>query len=201
MRFLLVIRESASLKKHEGPSDTSGSDAGPEHLLKRHGYQVLASCRSQEIRKKVQEADAVVLQLPITGIHDWEQRLSRWKPVPLLWWCSAETAASSLEACEEDIPVDGILTPSMAAHELHWALHLGGRHFFERRQWIEERAQLVSRLEERKWIDLAKSILCEINGIPEAEAYDALRRRAMNERKRIVDIATSIVKAHQQLKT
>ncbi|MCA1293401.1 ANTAR domain-containing protein [Paenibacillus sp. alder61] len=201
MRFLLVIRESASLKKYEGPSDASEGDAEPEHLLKRHGYRVSASCQSQDIRKKMQEADAVVLQLPITGIRDWEQRLSRWKPVPLLWWCSAETAASSLEACEEDIPVDGILTPTMSAHELHWALHLGGRHFFERRQWLEERAQLVSRLEERKWIDLAKSILCEINRIPEAEAYDVLRRRAMNERKRIVDIATSIVKAHQQLKT
>ncbi|MNP81963.1 ANTAR domain protein [compost metagenome] len=60
--------------------------------------------------------------------------------------------------------------------------------------------QLVSRLEERKWIDMAKQILCDMNRISEAEAYDVLRKRAMNERKRMVDIATSIVKAHQQLK-
>ncbi|RCX16742.1 response regulator NasT [Fontibacillus phaseoli] len=205
MRFLLVICEQVSPKDTEpvrnGSISDSHSNAEPERMLKCNGYQVFASSLEEEIRQKVREADAVVLQLPIAAIRGWEQLLLKWKAVPLLWWCSAATAASSLESCEDDIAVDGILTPSMSAHELHWALHLGAKHFFERQQWIDERAQLVSRLEERKWIDLAKGVLCEINRISEAEAYDVLRKRAMNERKRIVDIATSIVKAHQQLRT
>lgn len=35
--------------------------------------------------------------------------------------------------------------------------------------------------------------------ISEAEAYDVLRKQAMNERKRMVDVATSIVKVYQIL--
>ncbi|MEF2966794.1 ANTAR domain-containing protein [Paenibacillus sp. M1] len=200
MRFLLIIREDASPiadLPHFVPPEIKSE---PEYVLKNNGYQVFASCLATEIGQRIKEADAVVLHLPIPAIAVWVSRMSKWKSAPLFWWCSAGAAASSLEACEEDIPIDGILTPSMSAHELHWALHFGVKNFFDRRQWLDERAQLVSRLEERKWIDLAKGILCDLNRISEAEAYDVLRKRAMNERKRIVDIATSIVKAHQQLK-
>ncbi len=202
MRFLLVIREQISPSGERIlPPDASAPLGEPECILKSNGYQVFASGVAEEICQRVKTADAVVLHLPISGISVWGNLVSKSKAVPLMWWCSAATAASSLESCEDDIPVDGILTPSMSAQELHWALHLGAKHFFERQQWMDERAQLVSRLEERKWIDLAKGILCEINRISEAEAYEVLRKRAMNERKRIVDIATLIVKAHQQLRT
>ncbi|MMZ59783.1 ANTAR domain protein [compost metagenome] len=154
-----------------------------------------------EIYASIKKADAAILQLPIAGIKTWSDLLHKRKALPLMWWCSPETASASLQACEEEVLIDGILTPSMTAFELHWCLHVGAKHFFERQQWQTERAELVSRLEERKWIDLAKGILCDVNRISEAEAYDVLRKRAMNERKRIADIATTIVKAHQQLRT
>ncbi|MDU0332445.1 ANTAR domain-containing response regulator [Paenibacillus sp. MB22_1] len=200
MRFLLVIREA-------GLPGTASTDplkslplADPETFLKTSGYQVFASCQEPQIRKRIKEVDAAVLDMPLEGMQRWGNMLLKWKPLPLLWWCSPETASSSLEACETEVPVDGLLSPSMTASELHWALHFSARHFFERQTWQNERAQLVSRLEERKWIDMAKSILCDVNKVSEAEAYDMLRKRAMNERKRMVDVATSVVKAHQQLK-
>lgn len=71
----------------------------------------------------------------------------------------------------------------------------------ERKQWERERQQLHSRLEDRKWIDMAKAILCEMRHISESEAYDQLRRKAMDERKRMVDVAKAIVKAHQLLQS
>jgi response regulator NasT len=87
----------------------------------------------------------------------------------------------------------------MSAQDAHASLQLGFQHYMLRRQWAQEREQLLSRLEERKWIDQAKGILSEIKGISEAEAYDFLRKQAMNERKRMVDVATSIVKVYQLL--
>lgn len=200
MRFLMVIREA--VLPGSAPADPLKSLplAEPETLLKTSGYQVLTSCQEPLIRKRIMEVDAAVLDMPIEGIQRWGTFLLRWRPLPLLWWCSPDTASSSLEACETEVPVDGLLSPSMTASELHWALHFSAKHFFERRTWQDERAQLVSRLEERKWIDMAKSILCDVNKVTEAEAYDLLRKRAMNERKRMVDVATSVVKAHQQLK-
>ncbi|MNZ64799.1 ANTAR domain protein [compost metagenome] len=204
MRFLLVVREFASPLAKETCTERSKISTGtadPEYLLKANGYQVFSSDLEAEIYGSIKEADAAILQLSIAGIKAWSNLLNTKKALPLLWWCSPEAASASLQACEEDVLIDGILTPTMTAQELHWSLHFGAKHFFERQQWQTERAGLVSRLEERKWIDLAKRILCDVNNISEAEAYDVLRKRAMNERKRIVDIATTIVKAHQQLRT
>ena len=87
----------------------------------------------------------------------------------------------------------------MSPLEIHCALLLGVNHYFQRTEWQQEREQLLSKLEERKWVDQAKRILCEIKGISEAEAYDFFRKQAMNERKRMVDVATSIVKVYQIL--
>ncbi len=50
-------------------------------------------------------------------------------------------------------------------------------------------------LGERKLIDRAKGILMRAKNLPEEEAYALLRRTAMNEKRRIADIAQSIVTA------
>ncbi|KAF6659065.1 ANTAR domain-containing response regulator [Paenibacillus polymyxa] len=199
MRSLLVIHSHADPASEQ--ADTIPSwQAEPEHLLESNGYLPLPCRHESEIKQLIHNADAAVLNIPVGTISMWSSRLEQTKAIPLLWWCSATSALSSTEACEADVTVDGILTPSMAAHELNWALHFSAKCFFERQHWQSERKQLTARLEERKWIDMAKGILGEVNGIPEAEAYDLLRKKAMNERKRIVDVAISIVKAQQMLK-
>jgi response regulator NasT len=55
-------------------------------------------------------------------------------------------------------------------------------------------------LEERKVIDRAKGILMQRRGIAEPEAYALLRRTAMNENRRIIDVAQSIITAAELLK-
>ncbi len=50
-------------------------------------------------------------------------------------------------------------------------------------------------LEDRKLIDRAKSILMQQRGMSEADAYSLLRKTAMNQNRRIVDIAQSLVTA------
>ncbi|MBP1177151.1 response regulator NasT [Paenibacillus sp. PvR133] len=199
MRSLLVIHLHSDYVSEQTHA-VSSWQAGPEHLLESNGYLTLPCRNESEIKQLILNADAAVLNIPVGTISIWSGRLELAKAVPLLWWCSAESALSSTEACEADVTVDGILTPSMAAHELNWALHFSAKRFFERQHWQSERKQLTARLEERKWIDMAKGILGDVNGIPEAEAYDVLRKKAMNERKRIVDVAISIVKAQQMLK-
>ncbi|MGF7046969.1 response regulator NasT [Paenibacillus sp. DS2015] len=200
MRFLLVIHES-SYTTHATQDRLSPSlEIQPETLLECNGYQVFTSCEENNIQQVIQEVDAAVLNLPLADINAWEVLLKQWRNLPLLWWCSTTSATSSISSCEADVNIDGILTPSMSEQELHWALHFGAKQFYARQHWHDERLQLLTRIEERKWIDMAKQILSDMNRISEAEAYDILRKRAMNERKRMVDISTSIVKAHQTLK-
>jgi len=57
-----------------------------------------------------------------------------------------------------------------------------------------------SALAERKLIDRAKGILMKAKGLDEEAAYQLMRRTAMNEKKRIAEIAQSIITAAEMLK-
>ncbi len=58
-----------------------------------------------------------------------------------------------------------------------------------------ELAEARSQLEERKVIERAKGILMKMRGLSEEEAFTLLRQTAMNEKKKLADIAQSVVTA------
>jgi two-component system, response regulator / RNA-binding antiterminator len=64
----------------------------------------------------------------------------------------------------------------------------------------EELERAKTALEERKVIDRAKGILMRAKNLGEEEAYALLRKTAMNEKRRIADIAQSIVTAAEIFK-
>ena len=64
----------------------------------------------------------------------------------------------------------------------------------------DELERTKSALEDRKVIDRAKGILMKLKGLTEDEAYVLLRSTAMREKKKIGDIAQSIVTAAELLK-
>jgi response regulator NasT len=203
MRSLLVIDHlrSAAAPAAKSKSDIPPRRHMPDYILENHGYHVIVPDKDGVSAKQVDEADAVVLHVPLNDIQGWGKRLLGRKTLPMLWWCSHAASTLSLAFCESELLVDGILTPSMSEGELHWALLISSKQCMERQQWRSEKRQLEARLEERNWIEMAKGILCKLKNISEAEAYDILRKQAMNERKRMVDVATSIVKVHQILQS
>jgi response regulator NasT len=62
-----------------------------------------------------------------------------------------------------------------------------------------ELAEARSALEERKLVERAKGILMKMRGVSEEEAFALLRQSAMNEKKKMADIAQSIVTAARLL--
>ncbi|KQS83775.1 MULTISPECIES: ANTAR domain-containing response regulator [unclassified Rhizobium] len=58
-----------------------------------------------------------------------------------------------------------------------------------------ELADAKSALEERKIVERAKGILMKMRGLSEEQAYALLRQTAMNEKKKLSDIAQSVVTA------
>src|ERR1700758_2774417 len=64
----------------------------------------------------------------------------------------------------------------------------------------DELDRTKSALEERKVIDRAKGILMKLKGLTEEEAYVLMRSTAMREKKRIGEIAQSIITASEMLK-
>ncbi|WP_315832763.1 ANTAR domain-containing response regulator [Bradyrhizobium prioriisuperbiae] len=64
----------------------------------------------------------------------------------------------------------------------------------------DELDRTKSALEERKVIDRAKGLLMKLKGLTEDEAYVLMRSTAMREKKKIADIAQSIITAAEMLK-
>ena len=62
-------------------------------------------------------------------------------------------------------------------------------------------AEAKGKLAERETIDKAKRILMQSKGLPEPKAYAELRRAAMNQGKRIIEVAEAIVTANELLGT
>ena len=64
----------------------------------------------------------------------------------------------------------------------------------------EELAATRAALEERKVIDRAKGLLMRAKGISEDEAYALLRRAAMDQKRKIADVARALVMAADLLR-
>ncbi|WP_244209258.1 ANTAR domain-containing response regulator [Paenibacillus ferrarius] len=194
---LQAARSATSSSPHQLNSSSSTEKFLPAEMLKDLGFRVYSTAAVKEISFIIPKVDAVLLSVSPSQVESWRTRVSAMKSLPLFWWCDSHTFPSN--ECVMNAGIDGLIGSTMTPLEVHCALLLGVNHYFQRTEWQQEREQLLSKLEERKWVDQAKRILCEIKGISEAEAYDFLRKQAMNERKRMVDVATSIVKVYQIL--
>jgi response regulator NasT len=64
----------------------------------------------------------------------------------------------------------------------------------------EELDRTKTALEARKAVDRAKGILMQAKGLSEEQAYALLRKTAMNEKRKIADVAQAVVTAAELLK-
>jgi response regulator NasT len=67
-------------------------------------------------------------------------------------------------------------------------------------QLRDELDRAKQELEDRKVIERAKGILMKERGLAEEAAYGLLRKTAMNENRRVAEIAQSVVTAARLLK-
>lgn len=175
------------------PADTG---AVPDSL--RHNCKTLHCAKDEaEALSLVMIADTVVIHAPAPDMLKLQHTVAGAKKLPIFWLNSFWDEKSRREQDEWGYALDGLLFPTMCPAEMGQALSFGIHAWKQRKRWAEEKESLMLRLEERKWIDQAKAVLSEIKGISENEAYDFLRKQAMNERKRIGEVAANIVKVYQ----
>lgn len=173
----------------------------PEQTLFSLGYQVFVSIIDASYDQLLHRSDRAVLYVPENRIHSLSREIRLSADIPLIWWCpDNEERLNSSELILPETDIDGLICSTMSVAQIAFSIHLACAHHSQRSQWKKEREEFASRLMERKWIDQAKAILSEIKNISEAEAYEFLRKQAMNERKKMVDVASSIVKVYQLLR-
>lgn len=103
-----------------------------------------------------------------------------------------ESIAASVDAGVSSYVVDGL-----APHRIRPILDLAVRRFNAVARLEADLAEAKGKLAEREVVDKAKRILMDSRGFSEPQAYAELRKTAMNQGKRLADIAEAVVTAHQ----
>ncbi|MFM6932871.1 MAG: ANTAR domain-containing response regulator [Novosphingobium sp.] len=105
-----------------------------------------------------------------------------------------ESIAASIEAGVSSYVVDGL-----AAHRIRPILDLAVRRFNAFSRLQADLAEAKGKLAERETIDQAKRILMDTRGCGEPQAYTEMRKTAMDQGRRIIEIAEAVVTAHRLL--
>ena len=105
-----------------------------------------------------------------------------------------EAIAASVEAGVSAYVVDGL-----SANRGRPLIDLAVRRFNAFSRLQADLAEARGQLAERETIDKAKRILMDSRGCGEPQAYTELRKAAMDQGRRIIDIAEAVVTAHSLL--
>lgn len=170
-----------------------------EGLALLEGWQIFVLTERRGLLARIEEIapDVVLIDLgnPSRDVLEEYFAVSRvlQRPIAMFVDESDDTAiAASIDAGVSAYVVDGL-----AANRIRPILDLAVRRFNAFSRLQADLAEAKGKLAERDAIDKAKRILMESRGFSEPDAYKELRRTAMNQGRRIVDIAEAVVTAHQ----
>jgi response regulator NasT len=103
-----------------------------------------------------------------------------------------DAIAASIDAGVSAYVVDGL-----AAGRIKPLIDVAVRRFNAFARLQTDLAEARGRLAERETIDKAKRILMDSRGLPEPKAYAEMRKAAMDQGRKIAEIADAIVTAHK----
>jgi response regulator NasT len=146
------------------------------------------------------DPDVILIDLENPGRDVLEQmfQVSRVVKRPIAMFVDQSDTASIQAAI--DAGVSAYIVDGLKKERIKHILDMSIMRFNAFARLESELEQTKTALEERKVIDRAKGILMKAKNLSEEEAYALLRKTAMNEKKKIADIAQSIVTASEMLK-
>ena len=172
-------------------------------VLERLGYEVVAEISNpRELHDEVLRLspDAVIVETESPSRDTLENicMITESCPRPVVMFSNDPARESIREAVRVGVSayvVDG-LSPERISPIIETAVAR-----FEAFQTVKDELEKTrTKLGERKLIDRAKGILMKLKGLTEDEAYVLLRSTAMREKKKISEIAQSILTASEMLK-
>ncbi len=164
------------------------------------GVVHISEMRSLLARIHALDPDVILIDLenPSHDVLDQMFQVSRAVHRPIAMFVDQSDAASIQASV--DAGVSAYIVDGLKKERIKPILDLCVSRFnaFSRLQDELDRAK--SALEDRKVIDRAKGILMKLKGLTEDEAYVLLRSTALREKKKIGEIAQSILTASELLK-
>ena len=174
-----------------------------EEGLREAGYtEVVRIGEMQSLLSRIYalDPDVIVIDLenPSRDILEQMFQVSRAVRRPIAMFVD-QSHTASIQA-SVDAGVSAYIVDGLKKERLKPILDLCISRFNAFSRLQDELDRTKSALEERKVIDRAKGILMKLKGLTEEEAYVLLRSTAMREKKKIGEIAQSILTASELLK-
>ncbi|GIK79410.1 MAG: ANTAR domain-containing protein [Pseudorhodoplanes sp.] len=146
------------------------------------------------------DPDVIIIDLenPSRDVLEQMFQVSRVVKRPIAMFVDQSDAASIQASV--DAGVSAYIVGGLAKERVKSILDLCISRFNAFSRLQNELEQVKSALSDRKIIDRAKGILMKVKNLSEEEAYSLMRSTAMREKKKIVDIAQSIITAAEMLK-
>ena len=170
--------------------------------LSADGHDVVARLGADEdlldaVRRYTPDIVLIDVDAPSRDTLESLSQINRDLPRPGVLFAGqsdAETTRRALRAGVSAYVVDG-LAPS----RLRSVIEVAIARFHEHRALVAELADAKSRLADRRDIDRAKGILMSRRGLSEEQAYEQLRKLAMDRNIRIGDAARALIAAAELL--
>jgi response regulator NasT len=169
-----------------------------EEGLREAGHETVTVLQSsREAARRIVEIapDVVVIDLETPDRDRLEHffSLSRALKRPIAMFVDRSDAAEIEAAVEAG--VSAYVVDGLKKERVKPILDMAISRFNAFARLTRELEEARTALEDRRIIDQAKTILIESRGLSEADAYALLRRTAMNQNRKIVEIAQSLVTA------
>jgi response regulator NasT len=164
-------------------------DAGYDRLTVVHDVSGIAR-RIAEL-----QPDVIVIDLgnPNRDMLENMFQLSRAVKRPIAMFVDQSDEASIAAAV--DAGVSAYIVDGLKQERVKPILNMAISRFNAFAKMARELDEVKSELENRKVIDRAKGILMKTRGMAEAEAYALLRKTAMNQNRKIAEVAESLITA------
>lgn len=125
--------------------------------------------------------------------------VTRDDPRPIVMF-AADADRSTIHAAVK-AGVNAYVVNGLAEERIQPILDVAIARFAQMQALREELAAARSQLEDRKSIDRAKSILMRTKDMSEAQAYEALRKLAMDSSQRMVEVARQVINMRELLES
>jgi response regulator NasT len=164
--------------------------------LARAGYEVAAALAAPiELLRAVEQVrpDVIIIDTdsPSRDVLEHVVLITRDQPRPIVMFSSDDAPNTIRDAVRAG--VSAYVVDGLDAARVKSIVEVAVARFDEYQRLREELADTNLKLEERKLVERAKGILMKARGMDEDEAFQALRRMAMDRGKRLGEIAQQLI--------
>lgn len=177
-------------------------DESPERIavlregLERAGYEVAAAVASPlELLRAVDavKPDVIIIdtESPSRDVLEHVVLITRDQPRPIVMFSSDDAPGAIRKAVRAG--VSAYVVDGLDATRVKSIVEVAVARFHDHQRLRAELAEANLKLSERKLVERAKGILMKARGMDEDEAFQALRRMAMDRGKRLGEIAQQLI--------